>query len=411
MPASSRPLAEKEWYFRWFRPDLAVGVASGATRRTSPCTRGTTAYGPSPGWSRTATSPPTRTRSNELPLVLVTSSWVKETYVRDGIAADCIEVLPVGVDTEAFRPRPPDDVRVAAVREALGVAPRTLLVLTVGGDGVSKGAREVMRALARIDRAAPDWRYVCKVWPQPRTQAQNADDLRLAAALGIERKVAYATSVASRDFMPYLLAACDVYAAPSRLEGFGMPHMEAAACAKPVLAVDAMAFRDTLVHGETALLAGVAREIRVAEAVLGEAEGFPEGRCVTFAEHKTAACRADVGDVARHLLRLLEDGGLRRRLGRAGRARAVERFHYRTVAARFVGAGARAAGHPVTRPREAAPHGGDESFHEARAAALAVLRHNAVGPCPGAAAGRGLGLPRALHPRPDGRVPGDPRQR
>ena len=28
--------------------------------------------------------------------------------------------------------------------------------------------------------------------------------------------------VVSHNFMPYLLAACDIYAAPSRLEGFGM---------------------------------------------------------------------------------------------------------------------------------------------------------------------------------------------
>ncbi|MCG6926136.1 MAG: hypothetical protein LJF30_12585 [Acidobacteria bacterium] len=36
------------------------------------------------------------------------------------------------------------------------------------------------------------------------------------------------------------------------------------------------------------------------------------------------------------LLGLLKDAGLRRRLGEAGRRRAVERFDYRTVARRFV---------------------------------------------------------------------------
>jgi glycosyltransferase involved in cell wall biosynthesis len=30
--------------------------------------------------------------------------------------------------------------------------------------------------------------------------------------------------------MPYLLSACDIYAAPSRLEGFGMIQVEANAC-------------------------------------------------------------------------------------------------------------------------------------------------------------------------------------
>jgi alpha-maltose-1-phosphate synthase len=34
------------------------------------------------------------------------------------------------------------------------------MILTAGGDGASKGAQEVMQALALIDGEAPDWR-VC----------------------------------------------------------------------------------------------------------------------------------------------------------------------------------------------------------------------------------------------------------
>ena len=92
-----------------------------------------------------------------------------------------------------------------------------------------------MQALALIDTEAPDWKYVCKVWPQPRTDAQNLADLQLATQLGIEKNVIYTTNVVSRNFMPYLIAACDIYAAPSRLEGFGMLQVEAGACGKPVI--------------------------------------------------------------------------------------------------------------------------------------------------------------------------------
>ena len=74
-------------------------------------------------------------------------------------------------------------------------------------------------------------------------------------------RVSFTTHRVSRDLMPYLMAACDVYAAPSRLEGFGMPQVEAGACGKPVIGIAAMAMLDTLVHGETAFLAGVAQEI------------------------------------------------------------------------------------------------------------------------------------------------------
>ena len=203
---------------------------------------------------------------NALPLILVTSNWVKEVYIRDGIKGDNIVVLPVGCGTDRYAPYSRDDFKVQAIRGALGISENQLMVLTAGGDGASKGAQEVMQALALIDSEVPDWRYVCKVWPQPRTDQQNLIDLKLAADLGIGKKVIFSTNVVSQNFMPYLLSACDIYAAPSRLEGFGMIQVEANACEKPVIAIDAMAFRDTMVHGETAFLAKVAEERKITEA-------------------------------------------------------------------------------------------------------------------------------------------------
>jgi len=104
---------------------------------------------------------------NALPLILVTSKWVKKVYIRDGLNGDNIGVLPVGCDTGAFIPRDKKAPKISAVREALGVAPDQIMILTIGGDATSKGAQEVMQALALIDTKAPDWNYVCKVWPQP----------------------------------------------------------------------------------------------------------------------------------------------------------------------------------------------------------------------------------------------------
>jgi glycosyltransferase involved in cell wall biosynthesis len=89
-------------------------------------------------------------------------------YVRDGINGDKIEVLPIGCDTDAFIPYSKDDPKILAVREALGISSDQIMILTVGGDAASKGAQAVMQALAIIDTKAPDWKYVCKVWPQPR---------------------------------------------------------------------------------------------------------------------------------------------------------------------------------------------------------------------------------------------------
>jgi starch synthase len=244
--------------------------------------------------------------------------------------------LPVGCDTDAFFPFKKDDPKISTVRESLGVSPDQIMILTVGGDAASKGSQEVMQALAIIDTKAPDWKYVCKVWPQPRTKLQNLADLELATHLGIDKNVIYTTNIISRNFMPYLIGACDIYAAPSRLEGFGMPQVEAGACEKPVISINAMGMLDTLIHGETAFLANVAQRIDVKEVILGDESGFEEHHRVVFNKPRTVDYRASVHDIANYLMDLMTDAELRMKMGKAGRKRVVENFDYRVVAKRFI---------------------------------------------------------------------------
>ncbi|MCC5931330.1 MAG: glycosyltransferase family 4 protein [Cyclobacteriaceae bacterium] len=327
---------EKEWYYRWFDPDLVLGV--GYWGHTPQLVLHPRRYGVRavPWLVADGYIANYQEVLNALPLILVTSNWVKEMYVRDGVSGDNIEVLPVGCNTDSFIPFAKDDPKILAVREALGISPDQLMILTVGGDAASKGAQEVMQALSIIDAQAPDWKYVCKVWPQPRTVAQNLFDLQMAVSLGIEKNVTYATNTISRNFMPYLMGACDIYAAPSRLEGFGMPQVEAGACAKPVISMKAMGMLDTLIHGETALLAKIAQKIVVDHVILGEESGFEMQHRVTFKDPRTVDYRANVQDIAQYLLKLMNDADLRKKMGAAGRKHVVEHFDYRVVAKRFL---------------------------------------------------------------------------
>jgi starch synthase len=327
---------EKEWYYRWFEPDIVVGV--GYWGHTPYLVLHPQRYGvqPVPWLVADGYMGDYHEILEKLPLILVTSKWVKKVYVRDGLSGKNIEVLPVGCDTDAFIPRDKNDLKVTTVRESLGVSPDQIMIMTVGGDATSKGAQEVMQALALIDTKAPDWKYVCKVWPQPRTEQQNIIDMKLAADLGIEKNVIYTTNVTSRNFMPYLLSACDIYAAPSRLEGFGMIQVEAGACGKPVIGIKAMGLLDTIVDGETGFLAEVSTEIRLRETILNDESGHNIGRKVVFKEPRIVDYRASVHDIAKYLMELMTNPELRKKMGEAGRQRVVEKFDYRVVAKRFV---------------------------------------------------------------------------
>lgn len=327
---------EKEWYYRWFEPDVVVGI--GYWGHTPHLVLHPQRYGvvPVPWLVADGYIANYQEVLNDLPLILVTSNWVKEMYVRDGIKASTIEVLPVGCDTSSFVLFDKNDPKIMAVRESLGISPNQLMILTVGGDAASKGAQEVMQALAIIDAKAPDWKYVCKVWPQPRTKAQNLIDLEMATHLGIEKNVTYATNTVSRNFMPYLIGACDIYAAPSRLEGFGMPQVEAGACGKPVIGIKAMGMLDTLIHQKTAFLAEVAQKIVVNEVVLGKESGFENRHKIEFDIPRTVDYRANVQEIAKYMLTLMNNEDLRIEMGKAARKHVVKSFDYKVVAKKFI---------------------------------------------------------------------------
>ena len=327
---------EKEWYYRWFKPDVVVGIGYwGYTPQLilHPQEHGVQ---PVPWLVADGYIANYHEVLNTLPLILVTSNWVKEVYIRDGIKGEHIEVLPVGCDTDLFRPYEKNDRKITSARATLGISPDQLVILTVGGDAASKGAQEVLQALAMIDSKEINWKYICKVWPQSRTKLQNLFDLEMVTQLGIEKNVNYVTNTTSRNLMPYLISACDIYAAPSRLEGFGMAQVEANACAKPVIGIKAMGMLDTMIHGETAFLANVAQEIVLNEVIVGKESGFKSKHKIVFQSPRVAEYRASVDDIANDLMTLMTDSTLRDKMGQAGRARVVKYFDYRVVAKRFV---------------------------------------------------------------------------
>ena len=130
---------EKDWYYRWFKPDIVTGVGYWGFSPSiilHPQQHGRLAV---PWLVADGFIAHYLDELNNLPLILVTSEWVKQVYVRDGVRSDIIEVLPVGCDTETFIPLAPDNPKLLAIRDLFGISPDALMLLTIGGDAASKG--------------------------------------------------------------------------------------------------------------------------------------------------------------------------------------------------------------------------------------------------------------------------------
>ena len=79
---------EKEWYYRWFCPDVVVGI--GYWGQTSHLVLHPQRFGMKavPWLVANGFVGNSQEVLQNLPLVLVTSNWVRDVYARDGVATD-----------------------------------------------------------------------------------------------------------------------------------------------------------------------------------------------------------------------------------------------------------------------------------------------------------------------------------
>lgn len=324
---------QKEWLYDYFKPDIAFGI--GYWGHSPDIVFHPQRFGVTPvpwfvadGWVANY-----HKELSDLPLVFATSEWVKRTYKRDGVDVKNFHVAPIGCDMDLFRPISRNDLRIKTIRKQLRVEDDEVMILTVGGDVTSKGAQEVLKALKQVDKHFPRWKYVCKVWGGDSADDHWDDEQKLIEGLEESSdKVIYLEGSLAPEFMPLLLNACDIYAAPSRLEGFGMIQMEAEACGVPVISINEMGPKETIVHGETGFLASVAETVELKKEIVHPHMGFEGQGVVEFEKPKIFAYRANVEEIADYLLRLMNSEELRRSMGEKGRAHATRNFEYRMIA-------------------------------------------------------------------------------
>jgi phosphatidylinositol alpha-1,6-mannosyltransferase len=184
---------------------------------------------------------------------------VVRTAVPDDVP---VSVLYPGADVDAFHP----DLPFEDIREAHSVAGRPLVVC-VSRLVPRKGQDVLIRAMERVRGRVPDAALLI-VGGGPYRNA-----LETLAADSPPGAVAFAGEVSERD-LPRYYRAGDVFAMPCRtrragleVEGWGNVFIEAAACARPVIAGDSGGAREALVDGVTGLLVDGSNVGVVADAV------------------------------------------------------------------------------------------------------------------------------------------------
>jgi phosphatidylinositol alpha-1,6-mannosyltransferase len=205
-------------------------------------------------------------------------------------------VIPPGVDHERFRPISADER--AALRRRLGLRENGRLVVSVSRLVPRKGMDVLIRAVAMLSSNRPDLTLAIGGTGRDRARLERI-------ALRHRAPVTFLGRVAEED-LALLDAAADVWAMCCRdrwlgleQEGFGIVFLEAAAAGVPQLAGRSGGSYEAVLDGETGLVVARPRDEKA---------------------------------VASGLARLLDDPGLRKRMGARARERAVAEFDYDQLA-------------------------------------------------------------------------------
>jgi glycosyltransferase involved in cell wall biosynthesis/tetratricopeptide (TPR) repeat protein len=246
--------------------------------------------------------------------VWVPSAYVRECYLRSGIPADRVFVVPNGVDTGRFRP---------------GAAPLQLSTskrfkfLFVGGTIYRKGIDVLLDGYSR---AFTDRDDVCLVikdmggdsFYKGQTAKAMIEEYRSKPGAP---EIEYLEHALDDAEMAGLYTACDCLVHPYRGEGFGLPIAEAMACGLPVVVTGHGAALDFCSSESAYLIPAV--EIRSAERRIGD---------IATVDHPWLA-EPDREELARVLGSVVENPEQARAKGRAGRSRIEAAFTWDHAAA------------------------------------------------------------------------------
>ena len=237
---------------------------------------------------------------------------VSEEMRRDALAcypsidAGQIAVVHNGIDTDEYRPDPRTDGL-----ERHGVDPSVPSVVFVGRITRQKGLPYLIAAAAEIDPEA----QIVLCAGAPDTPELGAEVATAVDRLGRTRgNVVWIEEMLGKTDVIQLLSHATVFVCPSIYEPLGIVNLEAMACETAVVATRTGGIPEVVENGVTGLLVPFEPSDDGLRTPVD-----PAGFAHAIAERVSA---------------LLADPATAERFGKAGRARAVERFSWTKVAAR-----------------------------------------------------------------------------
>jgi glycosyltransferase involved in cell wall biosynthesis len=202
--------------------------------------------------------------ARQVPISVTPSRSSADDAVRDfRLRADQLRVVPIGVDTDRFKPRGP---RVPG-----------RIVTMCSADVPLKGLSILLRALAALP-ASVDAGLTVVSRPTPGGATE-----KLVAELGLMHRVRFVSGL-DDEALAELMASAEIACVPSLYEGFSLPAVEAMASGTPLIASDVAALPEVVGRDGTCGLlvapgdvAGLAKAI---EALLCDpARAAEMGRC------------------------------------------------------------------------------------------------------------------------------------
>jgi glycosyltransferase involved in cell wall biosynthesis len=171
---------------------------------------------------------------NQVRGVLAVGSANREFYLRRGMLAEELFLVPYSVDTSFFQERCAQaKANHEQLRRELGVHGAGPIVLYVGRMAQEKAVGLLMQGFQRVQAYVPEARLVL-VGVGPQKEALEA----LAAEL--LPGTVYFAGFRNQSELPAFYAACDVFVLPSSFEPWGLVVNEVMCAGKPVIVSDAV---------------------------------------------------------------------------------------------------------------------------------------------------------------------------